>query len=104
MLDALPGKKMVCLSWQQIHSHIGEILAGSRRVAIQYSPLRTIPFLARVVQMVEAVWTAEQVETHPFAAAPMRQIADDFPRGGSSNSREGSHGGTGYSGLHPEFI
>jgi hypothetical protein len=48
MLDALPGEKKVYLPWQQFHSHLAEILAGSRRVAMQYSPLHAIPCMSRV--------------------------------------------------------
>jgi Xaa-Pro aminopeptidase len=97
MLDALPGKKKVYLPWQQLHSHLADILAGSRRVAMQYSPLNAIPYISRVdagtvelvrsfgvdvvssadlVQIFEAVWTAEQVETHLYAAGHMRKIVD----------------------------
>jgi len=42
MLDALPGKKKIYLPWQQLHQHLGETLAGSPRVAMQYSPLNAI--------------------------------------------------------------
>jgi Xaa-Pro dipeptidase len=48
MLDSLPGEKRVCLPWQQLHSHLTNILAGSRRMAMQYSPLNAIPYMSRV--------------------------------------------------------
>jgi Xaa-Pro aminopeptidase len=97
MLDALPGEKKVYLPWQQLHSHLSDILAGSHRIAMQYSPLNAIPRISRVnaetvelvrsfgvdvvssadlVQTFEAVWTAEQVETHLYAAGHMRKIVD----------------------------
>jgi Xaa-Pro aminopeptidase len=97
MLDVLPGEKKIYLPWQQLHSHLGEILAGSRRVAMQYSPLNAIPYISRVdagtvelvrsfgvdvvssadlVQIFEAVWTAEQVQSHLYAAGHMRDIVD----------------------------
>src|SRR6516162_10170527 len=81
MLDMLPGKKKIYLPWQQLHSHLSNTLAGSRRVAMQYSPLNAIPYISRVdagtielvrsfgvdvvssadlVQIFEAVWTSEQ--------------------------------------------
>ena len=80
MLDVLPGEKKVYLPWQQLHQHLGDVLAGSRRVAMQYSPFNAIPYISRVdagtvgsqgsfgvgrvsfgrsVQVFEAVWTAE---------------------------------------------
>jgi len=46
MLDALPGEKKVYLPWQQLHSHLGNFLADSRRVAMQYSPLHAIPYIS----------------------------------------------------------
>src|SRR5262245_60844446 len=97
MLDTLPGEKKIYLPWQQLHEHLGIALSGSRRVAMQYSPLNAIPYVSRVdagtvelvrslgvevvssadlVQMFEAVWTAEQLETHLYAARHMRQIVD----------------------------
>jgi Xaa-Pro dipeptidase len=97
MLDTLPGDKRVYLPWQQIHQHLRESLAGSRRIAMQYSPLNAIPYISRVdagtvelvrsfgvevvssadlVQIFEAVWTAQQLETHLYAAKHMREIVD----------------------------
>src|SRR6185295_3566484 len=97
MLDSLPGEKKIYLPWQQLHRHLGDILTGSRRVAMQYSPLNAIPYVSRVdagtvelvrsfgvdvvtsadlVQVFEAVWTAEQIETHLYAAGHMREIVD----------------------------
>jgi len=112
MLDVLPGKKMVYLPWQQLHSHLGGILAGSRRVAMQYSPLNAIPYISRVdagtvelvrsfgvdvvssadlVQIFEAVWTSAQVDTHLFAAGHMRQIVDVTFREVARRIREKVH-------------
>src|SRR5215831_13026697 len=48
MLDVLAGKKKIYLPWQQLHSHLSNTLAGSRRVAMQYSPLNAIPYISRV--------------------------------------------------------
>jgi len=47
LLDALPGKKRIHLSWQQVHSHLGDILSGSRRIAMRYFPLNAIPYISR---------------------------------------------------------
>src|SRR3982751_1972783 len=48
MLDVLPGEKRIYLPWQQLHQHLGSMLAGSRRIAMQYSPLNAIPYISRV--------------------------------------------------------
>src|SRR6478735_7700642 len=74
-------------------------LAKTRRVAMQYSPLNAIPYISRVdagtielirsfgvevvtsadlVQVFEAVWSDEQLETHLYAARHMREIVDEI--------------------------
>jgi Xaa-Pro aminopeptidase len=96
-LDSLPGQKHIYLPWQQLQQHLKDVLAHSRAVAMQYSPMNMIPYVSRVdagtielvrsfgievvssadlVQMFEAVWSAEQLETHLYAAKNMREIVD----------------------------
>jgi len=100
-LDSLPGDKHVYLPWQQLHQHLRVALAGMKKVAMQYSPLNAIPYVSRVdagtvelirsfgvevvssadlVQVFEAVWTDEQLETHLYAAKHMREIVDEIVR------------------------
>lgn len=97
-LDALPGRKLVYLPWQQLHQHLRETLSGARRIAMQYSPNNDIPYVSRVdagtielirsfgaevvssaelVARFEAVWTPEQWRTHQRVAPVMRRIVDD---------------------------
>src|SRR5918999_613089 len=101
-LDALPGRRLVYLRWQQLHAHLRDALstaggpAGARpQVAMQYSPMGDIPYVSRVdagtvelvrsmgvepvtsaelVQRFEAVWTPEQKETHDRAADNIHNI------------------------------
>lgn len=69
-LDQLPGRKLVYLPWQQLHSYLRETLTerglvhtqrgklrvyarrdlspNSRRIAMQYSPNNDIPYMSRV--------------------------------------------------------
>src|SRR5918998_1012789 len=56
-LDALPGRKIIYASWEQLHAGVRDALASgglqSRRVvlkkiAMQYSPNNDIPYVARV--------------------------------------------------------
>src|SRR5499426_855513 len=96
-LDSLPGDKHVYLPWQQLHQLLREALRGIKKVAMQYSPLNTIPYISRVdagtvelvrsfgvevvssadlVQMFEAVWSDEQLDSHLYAAKNMREIVD----------------------------
>ena len=100
-LDTLPGSTHVYLPWQQLHQVLREALKGARKVAMQYSPLNTIPYISRVdagtvelirsfgvevvssadlVQIFEAVWTREQLDSHLYAAKHMRQIVDEIAR------------------------
>jgi len=101
-LDALPGRRLVYLRWQQLHSHLRDALSTAggpsgapHRVAMQYSPMGDIPYVSRVdagtlelvrsmgvevvtsaelVQHFEAVWTPEQRETHERAATNIHHI------------------------------
>ena len=98
-LDSLPGDKHVYLAWQQLHQVLREALSGAKKVAMQYSSLNTIPYISRVdagtvelirsfgvevvssadlVQVFEAVWSDQQLETHLYAAKHMRQIVDEI--------------------------
>jgi Xaa-Pro aminopeptidase len=100
-LDALPGDKHIYLPWQELHRLLGEKLKGSKRIAMQYSPMNAIPYISRVdagtvelirsfgveivssadlVQVFEAVWTDEQLQTHLYAAKNMREIVDEITR------------------------
>jgi Xaa-Pro aminopeptidase len=61
-LDAMPGKKLIFLPWQQLHAYLRETLTGqagnqprrgkragvARRIAMQYSPNNDIPYMSRV--------------------------------------------------------
>jgi Xaa-Pro aminopeptidase len=96
-LDSLPGDKHVYLPWQQLHELLKKTLEGRKKVAMQYSPFNAIPYISRVdagtvelirsfgvevvssadlVQVFEAVWTQEQLDTHLYAAEQMREIVD----------------------------
>jgi Xaa-Pro dipeptidase len=98
-LDSLPGDKHVYLPWQQLHDNLREALRGMKKVAMQYSPLNTIPYISRVdagtvelvrsfgvdvassadlVQVFEAVWSDEQLQSHLDAAKHMREIVDEI--------------------------
>ena len=85
MIDAAPGEKRLYSSWQEQRRILGEILAGAKRVAMQFSPECMIPAIslvdagtvdlvrglgvevvssAALVQHFEARWSAEQREMH----------------------------------------
>ena len=96
-LGELPGQMHVYRTWQELHAGLRALLAGVRRIAMQYSPNNDVPYVARVdagtielvrgcgvevvssadlVQAFEAVWTAEQYASHTRAAAGVRATVD----------------------------
>ena len=85
MLDALPGDKTPYSSWTEQAQGVAALVAGCRRVAMQYSPMCAIPYVAMVdagtvelvrstgvevassaelIQYFEARWTPAQLESH----------------------------------------
>src|SRR6202161_769471 len=48
VINALPGEKAQYSSWREQHSELGRLLKGLKRVAMQYSPLCAIPYVAMV--------------------------------------------------------
>jgi Xaa-Pro aminopeptidase len=88
-LDNLPGSKQSYSSWPDQQKKIGDLLTGSRRIAMQYSPDCAIPYVslvdggtielvrksgveivssANLIQEFEARWTEEQYQSHLQAA------------------------------------
>jgi len=84
-LDELPGDKVRYSSWSEQVGGLRTLLGGARRVAMQYSPMCAIPYVAMVdagtvelvrslgvevlssaelIQIFEACWTAEALESH----------------------------------------
>jgi Xaa-Pro aminopeptidase len=102
-LDALPGRKLIYSSWQRLNENLRDALStagagGAPRVAMQYSPENSIPYISRVdagtiemvralgaepvtsadlVQLFEAVWTREQYDSHVKAADNIHNIIQE---------------------------
>jgi Xaa-Pro aminopeptidase len=47
-LDSLPGAKRYYLAWKELHASLKAVLGSARTVAMQYSPLANIPYVAMV--------------------------------------------------------
>ncbi len=47
-LDALPGSKLVFLSWEQLHANLKKLLGPAKKIAMQYSPKNNIPYVSMV--------------------------------------------------------
>lgn len=96
-LDALPGEKQVYAGRQQLESGLDALLAGTKVVAMEYSPANAIPYISRVdagtaeairergveivssgdlVQRFEATWTPAQLDTHIRASESLYRIKD----------------------------
>ena len=84
-LDGLEGKKLVYSGWEELHKNLPKLLAGSKTIAMQYSPENNIPYIglvdagtiellrkfkkkivssANLVQKFEASWSHEQAQGH----------------------------------------
>lgn len=96
-LDALPGAKTTYGGRETLETELTTLLAGMRRIAMEYSPGGAIPYLSRVdagtaeavrsrgveivssgdlVQRFEAAWTPAQLETHRAASDALYRIKD----------------------------
>ena len=101
-LDLLPGRRLIYSGWTRLHEHLRDVLAAADgrapRVAMQYSPENSIPYISRVdagtvelvrslgaepvtsadlVQLFEAVWTDEQYRSHVRAADNIHNIIQE---------------------------
>ncbi|MGO9470965.1 MAG: M24 family metallopeptidase [Isosphaeraceae bacterium] len=84
-LDDLPGEKLVYLRWQELEAGVAELVRGHRRVAMEYAPRVSNPYVSRVdagtielvrdcgveivssgdlVQQFEATWDDAQWQMH----------------------------------------
>ena len=96
-LDSLPGPKLVYAGREQLQSALTDLLASSRRIAMEYSPGGAIPYLARVdagtidriraagvevvssgdlVQRFEASWDDAAIQSHRTASERLYSIKD----------------------------
>jgi Xaa-Pro aminopeptidase len=94
-LDTLPGTKAEYSSWQELETQLEAMLAGVRRLAMQYSPRNAIMYVSMVdagtvellremgkdivssadlVSQFEAVLTEEQIRTHYAAREKLDRI------------------------------
>ncbi len=97
-LDHLPGQRHIYLRWQELEAALQAIVAGSRLIAMEYSPRNANPYVARVdagmvelirslgpeigssgnlIQYFEARWSPEQWQMH-LEADRLNQAAFDL--------------------------
>jgi Xaa-Pro dipeptidase len=73
VLDATPGDKIRYSSWREQQDGLAKLLAGARRVAMQYSPRCAIPYVA----MVDA-GTVELVRELGVEVATSAELIQEF--------------------------
>ncbi len=97
-LDSLSGRKLVYSAWEELHAALRELLAGLKNVAMQYSPMNSIPTVSLVdagtvelvramgpqvvssadlVQLFEARWTPAAYQTHLEAGRAVDEIVQE---------------------------
>lgn len=85
VLDALPGDKRIYLKWSEFEEGMAALVAGSKKIAMEYAPRNGNPYISRVdggtielirsfgvevvssgdlIQLFEAVWDDEQIAMH----------------------------------------
>lgn len=95
ILNDLPGPKTRYADWRRQHAGLRDILGGARRVAMQFSPLCAVPYVANVdagtvdlvraqgvevvssaelIQLFEARWTPAMLEMHLEAGRRMDRV------------------------------
>jgi Xaa-Pro aminopeptidase len=96
-LDRFPGGRQVYLRWQELEAGVAALVAGCRRVAMEYVPRNANPYVSRVdagtvelvrscgpeivpsgdlIQLFEACWDDEQWAMHLEAARHTRSAYD----------------------------
>ncbi len=96
-LDDLPGDKSIYLRWQDLEAGVAQLLRGSRRVAMEYAPGVSNPYVSRVdagtielvrgcgvevvssgnlIQQFEATWDDAQWQMHQDAEKVTKSAYD----------------------------
>ena len=96
-LDHLPGDKIVYLTWKELHTGVSQLVAGAKKIAMEYSPQNANPYISRVdagtvelvrasgpevgssgnlIQCFEARWSDEQWKLHLQADELNRRAFD----------------------------
>ena len=110
-LDPVPGAKSSYAGWEQQKSAVASLVRGAKRIAMQYSPECAVPYVsmvdggtielvrttgveilssANLIQIFEARWTAEQLESHLEAGRRIDRILDETFRRIGDHVRAGA--------------
>src|SRR5690242_9936455 len=75
VLRELPGRRLIFATWQEMREHLASLLVQGSRVAMEYSPLNAIPYIARVDAGIVELVRSFGVEVHSSANISQRFIA-----------------------------
>ncbi|MHB8501588.1 MAG: M24 family metallopeptidase [Candidatus Acidiferrales bacterium] len=108
-LAALPGDTLFYAGREELRKNLGKLLGRAKRVAMQYSPMNAIPYVAMVdagtvelvrsagakvvssadlVQKYEACWSQAQLESHLAAGAVIDRVVREAFELAAKNVRE----------------
>ena len=73
VLAELPGRRLVFSTWQEMREHLASLLMGGMRVAMEYSPMNAIPYIARV-----DAGTVELVRSYGVEVVSSANISQHF--------------------------
>ncbi len=97
LFAGLPGRRVRFVGFSELRDRLREILKGKKRVAMEYVPGGSIPYVSRVdagtielvrdvgpevvssadlVQLCEARWSAEGLASHRRAAQGLKEVLD----------------------------
>ncbi|WP_165221251.1 M24 family metallopeptidase [Aquisphaera insulae] len=72
-LDHLPGEKSIYLTWQDLEGGVGRMTAGTTRVAMEYAPRVSNPYISKV-----DAGTIEMVRAHGIEVASSGDLVQEF--------------------------
>ena len=98
VLDHLPGKKNIYRTWQELEQTLQNTLAGTKKIAMEYSPRNALPYLSKVdggtlelirsfglevkssanlLQQFTSVWNEKKLRLHLEAADVLDKTAHE---------------------------
>jgi Xaa-Pro dipeptidase len=84
VLRSLPGERRIFRTWQEMQSHLGQLLRPGTQVAMEYSPLNAIPYISRVdagtVELVRSLGV-EVVSSANISQRFVAQLSDEQMEG-----------------------
>jgi Xaa-Pro aminopeptidase len=73
VLRALPGRHLIFRTWQEMREHLASLLVRGTRLAMEYSPMNAIPYIARV-----DAGTVELVRSYGVEVVSSANISQHF--------------------------